>query len=144
LAPPSGSLVSDIARGRVIAALGDRSIGVEDAQAPYRPAEPPLLAGAPRTILQVFLPDDPSAGYIVLYEFPSEAEAATAGRAMADYIASGPGRVYFAPDARFVLRAVSTTLVFYTYAPGSLTNPAAAAAVADALSTIGSEIPVRG
>jgi hypothetical protein len=34
---------------------------------------------------------------------------------MAAYVASGPGRVQFPLDARFVLRQLGATLIFYTW-----------------------------
>jgi len=141
---PTTSAVSQATRAEIVASLAARSIGVEDARAPYRPPESPLLQSAPRLVVEAFLPADPTAGQIVVYEFPSVADAGSAGREMARFIASGPGRVNFTPDSLFVLRQLGETLIFYTYAPGSLAEPAAAAAVAEALSTIGSEVPITG
>jgi len=141
---PPTSLAAQATRDEIVGGLAARSIGVEDARAPYRPPESPLLQSAPRLVLEAFMPDDPAAGQIVVYEFPTAGEAATAGREMAAYIASGPGRVNFTPDSVFVLRALGQTLIFFTYAPGSLTDAAAAAAVAEALSTMGTAIPITG
>jgi hypothetical protein len=141
---PTTTLAAESTRTEIVSALGARSIGVERAQAPFRPPESPLLQAAPRLVLEAFLPDDPQAGQIVVYEFGTAADAASAGREMAQYIASGPGRVNFTPDAEFVLRQVGPTLVFYSYAPGSLTNPGSAAAVAEGLATIGLGIEVPG
>jgi hypothetical protein len=141
---PTTSLAAQATRAEIVEVLGSRSIGVEDARSPYRPPESALVASAPRLVLETFLPDDPTAGRIVVYEFPTASDAGSAGREMAHYIGSGPGRVNFTPDAVFVLRELGPTLIFYTYAPGSLKDPTAAAAVAEALSTIGSAIPVQG
>jgi hypothetical protein len=141
---PQTSLAAESTRAEITSALAVRSIGVEAARAPFRPPESPLLQAAPRLVLEAFLPDDPLAGQIVVYEFQTAADAASAGREMAQYVASGPGRVNFTPDAEFVLRQVGPTLVFYSYAPGSLTDPAAATAVAEGLATIGLGIDVPG
>ena len=82
---------------------------------PYRPPESASLAAAPRVVYQVLMAEDPGHGLIVIYEFPDVARAALAGREMAAYIASGPGRIQFPLDAKFVLRQLGTTLIFYTW-----------------------------
>jgi predicted ATP-grasp superfamily ATP-dependent carboligase len=43
-----------------------------------------------------------------------------------------------------VLRQLGPTLVFFTYSPGSLNDPAAAADVAEALATVGQVVPIQG
>ncbi len=141
---PTTSLAAQATRAEVVSALSSRSIGVENAITPYRPPEAPLLQSAPRLVLQAFLPADPLAGHIVVYELPTAADADSAGREMAQFIASGPGRVNFTPDSVFVVRQLGPTLIFYTYAPGSLSDPAAAAAVAEGLSSIGTAVPIVG
>jgi hypothetical protein len=141
---PVTSVAAQATRAEIARALGARSIGLDDAEAPYRPPETPDLAGSPRLVLEAFLPDDPTAGQIVVYELSSAARADEAGREFAAWISSGPGRVNFTPDSRFVLRALGPTLVFFSYAPGSLQDPAAAAELAEALATVGTGIDVAG
>ena len=82
---------------------------------PYRPPESQALASAPRVVYQVLMAEDPARGYVVIYEFPDAARAALAGREMASYIASGPGRIQFPLDSQFVLRQLGTTLIFYPW-----------------------------
>lgn len=141
-ASPTTSGASQATRAEIVRVLGDRSIGVEDARTPYQPPASARLQGGPRLVVQAFLPKDPTAGNIVIYELPAAGDAISAGAEMAAWIASGVGRVNFTPDARFVLRQLGPTLVFYTYAPDSLADPAAAAAVAEGLSTIGTGIAI--
>ena len=111
------------------------------AEQPFRPPESPALAAAPRVVFQVLLPDDTGRGQIVVYEFPDTARAAAAGREMANYLASGPGRVQFPPDAEHVLRQFGTTLIFYTW---SLENSATDAVreIATALDAVGQGIAI--
>jgi hypothetical protein len=141
---PATSAAAETTRAELTRVLGARSIGLEIARSPFRPPETPVLAAAPRLVLEAFLPDDPTAGQIVVYELPSVAQADEAGRELATWISSGPGRVNFTPDSRFVLRALGSTLVFFSYAPGSLEDPAAAAELAEALATVGTGIDVPG
>lgn len=108
---------------------------------PYRPAESPALADAARVVLKADLAGDPDQGFIVIYDFPDAGRAFAAGGQMADYLASGPGRVQFADNARFVMRQVGSTLVFYSWKPSDAPEPGAAA-VATALGTLGVEIPI--
>jgi hypothetical protein len=59
----------------------------------------------------------------------------------ARYVGSGPGKVQFPVDARFVLRQVGTTLVFYSWSPGTPADPRTPD-IATALATLGVEIPI--
>ncbi len=106
-----------------------------------RPAEPPSFASVARWPFQAVLPDDPAGGYFVIYEFPDLAFAAAGGRDLAAYITSGPGRVQFPPDVRFVLRQVGSTLVFYPWSPASSPDPKTPD-LAAALASVGSEVPI--
>jgi hypothetical protein len=128
---------------QVTTALGRSSIQVVEPQTPYRPGESPSLFAAPRLVLQAVLPDDPGGGYMLVYDLRTPANAAQAGRDYADYLASGVGRVQFPRDARFVLRQVGSTLVFFAWSPD--TSPdARTAEVATALESIGEGIAVPG
>ncbi|MEO8228545.1 MAG: hypothetical protein ABI628_02150 [Chloroflexota bacterium] len=129
---------------QVAAALG--SVGLTATALPpqpvaYRPGESPLLAVAPRLVLQALLPGDASHGFIVVYQFADDATARAAGAEMAGYLASGPGRIQFPNDARHVLRQVGPTLVFFTWSPAVSPDPKVAA-LAGALETLGTGIPV--
>ncbi len=106
-----------------------------------RPAEPPSFASGARWPFQALLPDDPAGGYFVIYEFPDLAFAAAGGRDLAAYITSGPGRVQFPPDVRFVLRQVGSTLVFYPWSPASSPDPRTPD-LAAALASVWSEVPI--
>ena len=107
----------------------------------YRPPESGAVAAAPRVVYQVLMAEDPGHGLIVIYEFPDAARAALAGNEMAAYVASGPGRIQFPFDAKFVLRQLGTTLIFYTWSressPGKEVEE-----IAIVLETIGQGIAV--
>lgn len=137
----SGDAARRTAR-QAIAALGAQGIQVVEPQSAYRPAESPTLYAAPRLVLQAVLPDDPDSGQFVVYELPSSAQAAFAGDELARYIESGVGRVQFPADARFVVRRIGSTLVFYTWSPANDADPRTGD-VALALETLGEGIPVE-
>jgi hypothetical protein len=145
--PPFGSTpapagdATAATRQQVIDALAAAGLQAVEAVRPYRPPEGPLLAGAPRTVLQATLPDDPAHGYIVVYALPSAAEAQAAAADHAAYVASSPGRINFPSDARFVLRVVGSNVVFFHWSPASASDPRTQA-IEDALATIGTGVPV--
>ncbi|HET7726133.1 MAG TPA: hypothetical protein VFK54_02295 [Candidatus Limnocylindrales bacterium] len=137
----SGDAARRAAR-QAIAALGTQGLQVVEPRSAYRPAESPTLYAAPRLVLQAVLPDDPDSGQFVIYELPSIADAAAAGDELARYVESGVGRVQFPADARFVLRRIGPTLVFFTWSPTNDADPRTGD-VAVALETIGEGIPVE-
>jgi hypothetical protein len=122
-------------------ALRASGLVLESTLTAIRPAEPPSFAAVARWPFHAVLPVDPAGGYFVIYEFPDLALAADGGRDLAAYITSGPGRVQFPPDVRFVLRQVSSTLVFYPWSPASSPDPKTPN-VAAALASVGSEVPI--
>jgi hypothetical protein len=129
---------------RVAAALG--SVGLTVTAVPpqpvvFRPGESPLLAAAPRLVLQALLAGDANHGFIVVYDFADDAAAGAAGAEMAGYLASGPGRIQFPNDARHVLQQVGPTLVFFTWSPAASPDPKLAT-LAGALETLGTGIPI--
>lgn len=137
---PTGADVA-VTRAELARALGALSLQLDDPQVPHRPAEGPAFAAAPRAVFQVVLPDDPAHGFVSVYEFGDEASAAAAGNDQAAYVASGPGRVQFVPDTRFVLRQVGRTVVFYAWSP--LNSPDRRTAdIQEALETVGTGIPI--
>jgi hypothetical protein len=123
-------------RGVIAAALGSVAVQFGDATRPYRPAEASRLRDAPRALYQVVLPDQPDAGYVVVYEFPDAAAAVDAGNEEAGYLGTGNGRVQFPLGTQHVLRALGTTLILYSWLPGASPDPTAGK-VADALNTVG-------
>jgi hypothetical protein len=128
-------------RAAIVAALAAKSLQLADPKVPFRPPESPRLAAAPRAVYQVVLPADPSHGFISVYEFPDPAAAATAAQEQAAYVGSGPGRVQFPPDARFVVRQLGTTVVFFSWSPENSPDPRTAD-IQPLLETIGSAIAV--
>jgi hypothetical protein len=132
-----------VTRGDVARALAAQGIQVEDTARPYRPAEAPAFATAPRLVIRAILPDDPDHGLLVIYEFADPAAASAAAEEQAAYIASGVGRVQFPNDARFVIRVVGSTVVFFVWAPSVSTDPRTQQ-VTTALEGLGAGVTVPG
>jgi len=128
-------------RGAIVAALSSVAVQFGDATRPYRPAESGRLRNAPRAVYQVVLPDQPDAGYIVVYEFPDASLAIDAGNEEAGYLGTGPAKVQFPRDAQHVLRELGPTLILYSWSPSGSTDPTAAN-VALALAAIGTGFSV--
>jgi len=122
-------------------ALAAESLQAIVPQSPYRPGESPALVNVPRGLLQVVLPDEPSGGYIVIYELSSPAEAEAVGRDFAAYLASGTGAIQYPRDTQFVLRRVGQTLVFFPWSAEASTDERVPQ-IAVALGTVGEAIPV--
>jgi hypothetical protein len=110
-------------RDVVLAALEGAAFQVRDPQTAYRPGESPALFTAPRVVLQAVLPEDPAAGYVVIYELPTNGDADAAGREFAAYLASGTGAIQYPRDAQFVLRRLGRTLVFFPWSPSVSPDP---------------------
>jgi hypothetical protein len=108
---------------------------------PFRPPESPALIDAARAVYQIVLPDDPSGGYVVIYEFPDSGAARAAGLTQAAWLASGPGTVNFPPGTTHVIRQLANTVVTFSNPPGGSPD-AGAAKAADALASLGLAIPV--
>jgi hypothetical protein len=128
-------------RAAIVTVLAGKSLQLDDPKVPFRPPESLAFAAAPRGVYQVLLPDDPNHGFISVYEFPDASSAAAAGQEQAAYVGSGPGRVLFPLDTRFVIRQLGTTIVFYAWSPGSSGDPRAAD-IQPALETLGTGIAV--
>ena len=143
--PSPSVLLSDavgLARLQVESALKLRELAVIEPTDPYRPGESPALAAAPRLVLQAVLPDTPTGGYIVVYDFPTAGAAYAAALQMGAYLESGQGRIQFAPDARHVLRQLGSTVIFLSWSPSTQTDPRLDD-VAAALETLGTGITIR-
>jgi hypothetical protein len=128
-------------RAELARAFGALSLQLDDPQVPHRPAESTPFAAARRAVFQVVLPDDPAHGFVSVYEFDDQAAATAAGRDQAAYVASGPGRVQFPPDSRFVIRQVGRTVVFFAWSPLNSPDPRTGE-IQTALETVGTGIPV--
>ena len=104
-------------RIELVRVLGERNLVLQDSQAPFRPPEDATFTTAARAVYQVILPDAPSEGFIVVYEFPDATVAAEAAADQAAYLATGPARVQSAFGARHVIRLVGSTVVLYSWVP---------------------------
>jgi len=125
----------------IVRALSAAGLELTEARVPFRPPEPPDLMAVPRAVFQAVLPADAAHGYIVVYQLRDEATAATAGRELADYLASGYGRTQFPPDVKHVLRQLQTTLISFSWSPANSPDPNTSK-IADALQTVGTPIDV--
>jgi len=129
------------ARAQVAAALAVEGLQVIDAVVAYRPPEGAIFAAAPRTVIQVVLPDDPTHGYIVLYALGTPAAALAGAQDQAAYIASGPGHVLFVPGSQFSLRVLGANAIFFVWSPDASPD-SRTPSIALALSQIGDEVPI--
>jgi hypothetical protein len=123
-------------RGEIAGVLSQVAVQFGDATRPYRPPESGRLRDAPRAVYQVVLPDQPDAGYLVVYEFPDAAAAVDAGNEEAGYLGTGPARVNFPRDEQHALRQVGPTLVLFSWSPSDA-DATLEASVAGALNTLG-------
>ena len=123
-------------------ALAGQGLQLEDIPSPYRPAEAPRLATAPRLVVRVVIPTDPDHGRLVIYEFRDTGSATVAAQEQASYVSSGVGRVQFPPQTQFTLRVVGSTVVFFPYSTVDVPDPERATAIAAALANLGFEVPV--
>ena len=136
--PPTGGAAQKT-HDLVASALAAASFQVIDPQTEYRPGESPELIDVPRRLLQVIIPSEPTGGYIVIYELPSNGDADRVGRDFVDYLAAGTGAIQYPRDARFVIRRVGPTLVFFTWSPSVSPDPRVAE-LAATLSTLGQPV----
>jgi hypothetical protein len=123
-------------RGEIAGALSGLAVQFGDATRPHRPPESGRLRDAPRAVYQVALPDQPDAGYLVVYEFPDAAAAVDAANEEAGYLGTGPARVNFPRDEQHALRQVGPTLVLFSWSPSDA-DATLEASVAGALNTLG-------
>ena len=146
--PPAGATTAPAGaaaaatRSALADAMAGQGLQLEDVPTPYRPAEAPRVAAAPRLVVRVVVPSDPDHGRIVIYEFRDSATATTAARDQAAYVSSGVGRVQFPPQTQFTVRVVGSTVVFYAYSTEAVPDPDAATGIAAALANLGFEVPV--
>ena len=146
---PAGSIGPDrtvspavlLTRAALADALSAQGLQLVDTQDPFRPPESARLAGAPRAVYRVELPQDPGSGYIVVYEFLDTATAQQAAQEEASYLGSGPGRVNFPLTAKHVLRVVGPSVAVFSWNPDGVVDPGTPK-IADALATVGSGVDV--
>jgi hypothetical protein len=130
-----------LTRAALVDALGQQHLVLQDTQSPFRPPEAAILAGAPRAVYQVILPEDLDQGYIVVYELRDPPLALQAAQEQAAYLATGPGRVNFPLGAVHVIRQVGSSVVLYSWNPGGAKDPSTPN-VQVALETVGLGVPV--
>jgi len=128
-------------RAELVRVLGTRNLVLQDSQAPFRPPEDGRFTTAPRALYQVILPEAPTEGFIVVYEFADPTAAAEAATAQAAYLATGPAKVQSAFGARHILRLIGSTVVLYTWVPEGVQDPRQPDIQA-ALETLGTGVPV--
>jgi hypothetical protein len=144
--PPFGSTpapagdATAATRQQVVDALAAVGLQAVDATRPYRPFEGPILAAAPRTVLQA-LPDDALHGNVVIYALGSDAAAQAAAADHASYIALNTSKVNFPPGSRFVLQRVGSTVVFFTWSPGTSPDPRLQS-IGEALGRLGTPVAI--
>jgi len=141
--PASGGDPASATKALIVSALGAVGLQAADATKPYRPPEAATITGAPRSVIQVQLPDDPDHGFIVIYALGSAVAAEKAGFDQAAYVASGSGGIQFPPGSRFAIRTVDTTMVFFTWSPGASPDQRTHL-IEDAINTVGIPVPVGG
>jgi hypothetical protein len=137
----SMSPVMVLTRAEIERALGAAGLSISDARVPYQPPAPPDFSTASKAVFQVVLPADPDHGFIVVYEFRDQATAATAGRELATYLATGYGRTQFPLDARHVVRQLQTTLILFSWSPANSPDPNTGK-IFDALQAVGTPIDI--
>jgi hypothetical protein len=127
--------------GSVAAALAGKGFQLVPATGPVRPAESASLVTAPRAVYQVATPTDAAGPFVSIYEFRDPGAASDAGREMAAWLGTGPGRVQTPIGTHHVIRGVGSTLILYSWTPGA-GNDQDDAAIEAALSTLGSAFDV--
>lgn len=128
-------------RIELVRVLGERNLVLRDTEAPFRPPEDVTFTTTPRAIYQVVLPDAPTEGFIVVYEFPDATAAAEAAADQAAYLASGPARVQSAFGTRHVMRLMGSTVVLYSWLPEGASDERQPD-IQPALETLGMGVPI--
>ena len=122
--------------GAIRTALSGVAVQIGESTRPFRPPESGRLRDAPRAVYPAVLPDQPDAGFIVVYEFTDAAAATDAGNEEAGYLGTGPARVEAPLGTQYVLRALGPTLIVFQWLPAASSDPTASQ-IAAALATIG-------
>ena len=140
---PKGTVGPEVAstRADLVRVLGERHLILQDSQAPFRPPEDARFTATPRALYQVILPDAPTEGFIVVYQFTDPVSAAEAADEQARYLASGPAKVQSAFGTRHILRLVGSTVVLYSWVPQGADDPRQPD-IQTALETLGTGVQV--
>lgn len=140
---PAQSLSPELTltRATVEAALRAADLGLVEPRVPFRPPESSALLDLPRAVFQVVLSDDPTGGFLVIYQAPTPDAAHAAGVAQAAWLSSGPGSVQSVLGTAHVIRQLGSTLVTFSYPPTDAPD-ARAPKVAAALASVGLAIPI--
>lgn len=128
-------------RVELVRVLGERNLVLRDTEAPFRPPEDVTFTTTPRAIYQVVLPNAPTEGFVVVYEFPDPTVAAEAAADQAAYLASGPARVQVPFGARHIMRLVGSTVVLYSWVPEGVADERQPD-IQPALETLGTAVPI--
>ncbi|HET7029369.1 MAG TPA: hypothetical protein VFI34_02570 [Candidatus Limnocylindrales bacterium] len=122
--------------GAIQAALSGVAVQIGESNRPFQPPESGRLRAAPRAVYQAVLPDQPDAGFVVVYEFADAAAATDAGNEEAGYLGTGPARVEAPLGTQYVVRALGPTLIVFPWLPAASSDPTAGQ-IAAALATLG-------
>jgi hypothetical protein len=128
-------------RVELVRVLGERNLVLRDTEAAFRPPEDVTFTTTPRAIYQVILPNAPTEGFIVVYEFPDATAAAEAAARQAAYLASGPARVQSPFGSRHVMRLVGSTVILYSWVPEGVADDLQPE-IQPALETLGTGVPI--
>lgn len=145
--PPSGSTplpagdTTSAATQAVLGALATAGLQAAVSATPYRPPEGPLLSAAPRTVVQVTMPDDPGRGFIVIYALDSPNAALAAANDHATWVAAPVGKINFPLGTRFELRVLGSNVIWFSWLPGSSPD-ARNDRIGPALETVGEAVSV--
>jgi hypothetical protein len=134
--PVTAAVDIGLTKAAIVSALAARQLTMSEVQTPYRPAESPLMASAPKQVYQVLLQADPDKGFIEVYDFVGPAAAASAATEQQQYLATGSGRVQTPQGTIHVIRLVGNTVVLYDWLPAAAADTAAPDIQA-ALETVG-------
>ncbi len=108
---------------------------------PYRPSEPASLTQATRTVLQV-QGAGPDSGFVVVYQLPDSAQAATRATELASYLGSGFGQTNFPVDAQFSVAQLDSTVIMTWWSAARAEDADWAQGAFDVVRTIGQPYPV--
>ena len=140
---PARTVGPTVAQTRIelVRVLGERNLVLRDTETPFRPPEDVTFTATPRAVYQVVLPNAPTEGFIVVYEFPDATAAAEAAADQAAYLATGPARVQVPFGARHIMRLVGSTVVLYTWVPEGASDKQQPD-IQPALETLGTGVPI--
>ncbi len=135
-----GVAIADATR-RITEALAAAGYRVAPPTVPYRPSEPASLTQTPRSVLQVQDVGTDS-GFVVIYQLPASAEAATRATELAAYLGSGFGQTNFPVDAQFSVAQFDSTVIMTWWSGARSEAPERAQGAFDVVRTIGQPYPV--